>query len=960
MRRTVWALPHQFLLLVMSVVICGCIAEIPSVETGVNEKNEDVLLKFDLIPRHSVKSSISPDEMRIVDVNLFAFSEGRLVAEGYFAADDVLELKLLFGHTYNLYALANVGHINAPLEEDVFKQECICAVEAVSDMSDAIPMAWEQNEFQLDSYYDRVCLDFERQVAKVLLSVDETLIGDIEINSVRLCQSPIAVWPFRYQEGSHVSDLAYIKDGDYATTDDLAVLNEGGQIGFYVMENCQGQLLSGNEDPRKKVPDMIGERSSFCTYLQVGCSFKEGGFYQGDMMYRLYLGQDACSDFNIKANSVINVSLCLTDDGLNEVSWRVEADVDVNEGYAVGWVSLGLHNITDLYVGERFVYTLMLAEEMMQHLNEDVSSARLCVSDNETDGLLQFSDFKYVDLYEGWNVYEVEVLCTGHGRGVLCLEDAEGRVVAVLNDVLVQKPQLLVSDMESCPYGEVIPDSLCEIVTGINGEERLLYFYLADSQRRNLNLTSAYDFELSLFDFCMSGTDIEEEMAGAFEIVCQDGISGSDGPFQTISISCVNSGTSSSMNMALCDFMEREDTGIFIFEETNYGMTEDVAVRVDYPPITLTLVDNGWAGYHDCQISMKVDNISKLPLDVKCWQFNTGNDDYNALTRNEAVEQYGVKYTREAYNCISGYSALGAEPIYASFDSFTTKPNNELSVYPLPELSTNSIYMVLAYDYCGQEALSHHVDVAFSDGSSVDNVSVVDNLSDGSTTYEIVYGNDPDADGWNDRGAWLYSCGQLLQKAGTEFDAYPTLDTYDLERLHNGTSGKIYVNYDSTEKSFTAYVSTAALNGLTITAEYVIKAQGYVQTTPNGTWGKKVDNYCHTVVTKAIENHVLTTTPVIIDDGGLQEAMNTIYASTYIDSYNKVGSSNSYQHSAHPTSIDVEIELSLSGNFQGSVIPVVFTKPSQTTFYHAQEDVTYNVPITSSLPLHKIAIVDNL
>lgn len=943
-----------------TLLLIGCIPVLDEQERPEPSGESMVEVPFDIRYSLLLRSTITPEETSVKDMNLYAYCDGKLASYRYFEGEEPLSLKLLYGQVYNLYALANMGQVEAPLEEDVFRQECVYEICEIWDLDHSLPMAWEHDGFILDSYSPRVGVELERQVAKVVLSIDKAALGGLEVRAVSLHQSSSAVWPFKYPEGSYISDPYQTYMGDSASDSDIIRLNNGGQVHFYALENCQGCLLEGNTDPKNKIPDMIGDRAELCTYLQLQCSFVDGGFYQGNVLYRIYLGQDAYSDFNVRANSVLNVTLSLTDDGLNDLSWRVEPDISINQDCVDGWMSEGLHAMTDLYVGEKFIYSLKLSDEMLTHLDGDIENARIAVLDRANQTFFDFGNIIAEATHEGWTSYDIEMVCRNPGRGTLCLLDANNREVAYLDDFYIQKPSLSVSLSRYSPFNQIL--TLCNdaLTLKINDSFQDLYIYLTDKEGRNLNSSISPGFDFSIFSLESPGLDSDEVVYSAIDYKVSGGVENDDGPFRIISLKCNNSGEDDGQNSSLLDFMTNGSRGVIDFTEENYKISSDVEFRLGYLPITLTLVDNGWAGYHDCQISMKVDNISKLPLDVKCWQFNTGNDDYNALTRNEAVQQYGVKYTREAYNCISGYSALGADPIYASFDSFTTKPNNELSVYPLPELSTNSIYMVLAYDYYGQEALSHRVDVAFSDGSSVDNVSVVDNLSDGSTTYEIVYGNDPDADGWNDRGAWLYSCGQLLQKAGTEFDAYPTLDTYDLERLHNGTSGKIYVNYDSTEKSFTAYVSTTALNGLTITAEYVIKAQGYVQTTPNGTWGKKVDNYCHTVVTKAIENHVLTTTPVIIDSGGLQEAMNTIYASTYIDSYNKVGSSNSYQHSAHPTSIDVEIELSLSGNFQGSVIPVVFTKPSQTTFYHAQEDVTYNVPITSSLPLHKIAIVDNL
>ena len=242
-------------------------------------------------------------------------------------------------------------------------------------------------------------------------------------------------------------------------------------------------------------------------------------------------------------------------------------------------------------------------------------------------------------------------------------------------------------------------------------------------------------------------------------------------------------------------------------------------------------------------------------------------------------------------------------------------------------------------------------------GARVNGARVVDSLSNGSMTYSIIYGT---PDGWNDRGIWLYSAGDLIFKPKTEFDELPGVTPYSMEDMESGMMGDISVVYDAGTNNFHASVTSPYLSGVELNVEIDITASGYVQTTPNGTWGKKVDNCCTARVAKQMRNIVLGQTSVVVDGNAVNEAMNAIYAQTFFDSYNKVGSSNSYNHSAHPTSLELSLRFSLSGEWADRMVPIKVSAPAAVSFFHEQEWVTYSVSVKTNPKLNRIAFVTNL
>ncbi len=916
--------------------------------------NDAVEVRFDV---RNTRSSIAPGESDILDINLYAFCDGRLATEGYFEYGEKLTLKLLYGHQYSLYALANVGKVDACLDEKQFLRECVYVMPEIKGMAECLPMAWRTDEFVVDSWADRVSVDFSRLVSKVFFSVDAEALDGLEINAVRVRQSPTSVWPFRFPAGSRVTDERDVADGDYASAEDLQTLNEGGKVFFYVLENCQGRLLDGNTDPWAKTPESISGYDGLCTYLEVDCTFKDGYFYSGNVTYRMYLGNDSLTDFNVRSNSILNVSLYLTDDALKKVSWRVEADVSVNEGYAGGWQSSGLHSIDDLYVGERFTYTVWARDEMMAHLGGDIRNARLRAFDEDgedvTGELLSQGEFRQVEYDAGIRRFEIDMLCTGLGRGTLCLVDEDGGVLALMDDMIIQKPKLRPSEGPVYDASEVVQADVGRIELPINADEQYFYLYLVDNDGYNLNSSKGCGFELSLFDPSLEvrGSDL---VKGAFASRIHLGESENDGPLASVFVQCLNDGSSREKNVGLMDFVTQHRLADVILKEDNFALEGPLRMSLANLPVTMTLVDNGWAGYADCQISIIADNPSNLPLNVQCWQLNLAKDGYNAISRNEIVDLYGKEFIRECYDYVCGAYSQGLKPIYCSAASISV---DKSGIYPLPSISTSAIFNTLQYDYLGQSALSHHIDVSFENGSSVRGVQAVNNLSDGSMMYNIIYGT---PDGWNDRGIWLYSAGNLISKPNADFDGLTGVNPLSMEGVSSGMVGEINVTYNADTQSLSACVTSSGLIGARLNAEVVVNASGYVQTTPNGTWGKKVDNYCSANVSRQVNDVTLGISPVAVDGNVLKDAMDAIYAHTYFDSYNKIGSSNSYDHSAHPTSLEVSLRFSLSGEWADRMVPIKVSAPLTVSYFHEQEWVTYSVSVKTNPKLNRIAFVENL
>lgn len=290
---------------------------------GAGEDDRVSEVRFELKDIGGCSKSILPtDDRRLDELSIFAYADGYLEASGHFKTFSDMSLELSPDKVYDFYAVANMGEAEPPVSEDGMA-DFRYVLQSVGDMSEVFPMCWSV-EGLVPSDGSPVSISLSRLVAKVRLNVSCEVEG-LSVASARLMQSPMSVCPFA--EGGSRAVAGMTMDGDKASDADVIMLNSGKGITLYVLENMQGTLLPGNDDPMLKVPDNLDERSGLCTYLEVSCVFEDGHDKEGTVVYRMYLGEDNVSNFDVERNRVLNVSLSLTSDGLAiKDSWKIVPD----------------------------------------------------------------------------------------------------------------------------------------------------------------------------------------------------------------------------------------------------------------------------------------------------------------------------------------------------------------------------------------------------------------------------------------------------------------------------------------------------------------------------------------------------------------------------------------------------------------------------------------------------------
>ena len=928
-----------------------------------------VEVRFNAASQDAVRSSVSLDESRVYNINVYAFRNGILAGQGYFTGVDEIGLTLPAGAVYNIYAVANVGRCEAPSSERDFIEGFSFRVSDVNMLVHGVPMSCASKGVHVGTVSKVVDLHMKRLAAKVNLRIEKSsLLEGLRVNSVRLCQSASVVRPFRWEGegGSRAESEDEVMDGDYASAADLYRLNNGREVSFYTLENCQGILLPDNEDPELKVPMMIPGKDKVCSYLEIGCEFDGSGLLEGDVRYRIYLGLDDCTSFDVPGNACINISLMLTGEGLQEVSWKANADVSVRDGYVTGGMLKGMHGVYDLYVGESFMYEVTLADELLEYFDGDASGCSLVLmhEGKEIDGL------EVTGMQADGCILQVEMMCVAPAEGKLYLCTSEGMVVGcVAERVGIRVPEIAFSEYESWEADRELETLTYIPECDVNGEGCYLFLYFVDRDGYNLNGRRSYGYDHTLFHFKDEGVYVGDEKLTSFSAVCSTSPREKGKCACSVRLDCSNSGDDHDENILLADIYGTVKAAYLHVLEDNYAISSSVRIGVGMLPVTLTLVDNGWAGYHDCQMSMKVDNPSELPLDVSVWELMATNSAYGAADSDYVEDALLIDHmdymTGEFYN--------GEPPLYASGAGFSSERNEEGDpalddgqslVYPLEGISTDDLIKAVNYNRRGNGQMIHMVDVTVAGHKILkDDAVIVDQVSDGSSEYDYLYYSD---ESWRYRGAVLFSKDVPLTSTSDIWAyEYPNVTPGRLDRLLGRVDANapvcISMLYSHTDgkASVMTHAGRGAQYGLTLGIEYSGTVNGYVNTHPQGTWYGDKNNYCSYDFSSVASGVPLIETGQFVwaDDGILKSAMDGVYGFGFTDSTKPLGTSP-FLHYAHPTDMELNMGVMVEGEKGKELYPFYINWENEyLEYYHVQDDVSYECALTPFTKAYSLSII---
>ncbi len=945
-----------------AVLLLGGCAERLMSDGGKTGERAEVTLRFICEETGApalTKSSLFEGET-ISDINLYIWRDGGCVLHEFMKMDsDVYRIPLVTETSYSFYVLANCGKAVEPDGNNWMKDEGSMESLAIKfpDISGGmspIPMGTVLKNRFIGGSELRLNIELVRLVSRIVFSYvpDDSLgASGISITGIRLCDAAQRMTPFSEESMAADDDVA---DGDFASEEDLSAINGGGSIEFYAFENCWGDLLPGNTDQKRKVPDEMGYVTG-PTYIEVNCSFEGEGLLTGDLTYRIYLGSDAVSNFDLVRNSSYRIQLFGSRDGLDEVSWRIDKDVSFND-YLVNWtIARGAHSPDNLYIGEMFLGRLSSIDQSVisyfgNSIEDIVENCTIrCIgnsSDNPEDDPITFSPFEMDDNGE----ITFEGTCRReHSGGELWLCDADGRKVSKIALMLnVKTPEIIFAseDHAAMPYPEERTPSAT-----INGNIADIYAYFCDSDGRNLLADDGkgYGFASDVFSLTIvddSAGWSNAKQAGCISTYISDKYSGDVGnlhgqPFCTVNLKMSNTGKNASANSTLWTMVGSSDCLNIGIADNVHSMFKQKAFDVSYFPFDITFYDKAYGGK---TVAEKYDISSSFFFTVSNRSNMSFSFRYLALTERGSAGKALFGATTPSgtdiyfYDCPASINLpQNLSMLMAEADITTLTPGNFTSckmtladdgtmIIGLDKTFYNLLHAAwtteaqLTYDRYGyyDSALSRQTDgfynkngiSAMVDFSSTygGNLSYTfdEELENSGEESAYVYSNDYDFKGCSYYSANVFK-GHTYGDASRVFKNYSYLTPHNISKImKQRRSIKIGMFNNASHPYYTMKLDGAVSN------TYIkpsLNCKGFCRTHVHGQKKDPVDYYPEANYAPDVATSDRSAATYVLAYEGIKTLFNTIYSKTFDDSNKNYIKGTPWQHHAHPTKVTLNLSF---------------------------------------------------
>ena len=269
--------------------------------------------------QQGIAATKSLDDELVSNVNIYLVDgRGDVHSQLYSDMPENLQVDIVLGQRYTLYAVANAGKLpSAKKESDILDMDLSGWITGEG----GVPMSGVYGpEIMEDG--STVTVPLTRLVAKIVVRGDFSQLNQdvsIDVRSVRLRNVPRKSMLFDDNKVDFSSD---VDDGAPVYVSSVWTFING--VELYQMENLQGRLLPQNTHPSGKVFPQGSIYESICSYVEIQALYKSDK-KEGNVVYRFYLGEDAVSNFDVCRNTQYNVAVIFKGEGgVDDNSWRVD------------------------------------------------------------------------------------------------------------------------------------------------------------------------------------------------------------------------------------------------------------------------------------------------------------------------------------------------------------------------------------------------------------------------------------------------------------------------------------------------------------------------------------------------------------------------------------------------------------------------------------------------------------
>ncbi len=936
--------------------------------SAAGEKGEIVELSLNLLcgnGNQATKSALFEDD-GVTDLNLYVWRNGILLEHRYYDnLEKEIRLSLVCGSGYSFYALANCGRRLEPEtagwknDEGAMKQLSI-NYPGESGVKALCPMAGSAVGIEIgQSVQERLSLELERLVSRVRLNFRKDMAlssSGLEITGIRLHDAPASTLPFG---GTGKAAEGNLCDGDFASDADLSFINSGGTIDFYVFENCWGDLLPGNTDPKQKVPSSLGNMRG-PTYIEISASFGTNSLITGQLVYRIFPGRDATCNFDLRHNSSCTISIFGSKNGLGELNWQIEPDITFNDFLADYETTAG-HPGNDLYLGEIFKGRICrIDNSIIDYFGGSLEAAAdeitiRCIEDGTSTGDPVILTVNGTDEDGGISIEGTCRRASVSGCAFWICDSEGSPVTKIAGDVLVRKPAVVFSDESRADRPHATES---EKTITINGGPVGLNVYFCDKAGNNLlsEAGGCYDFDGSVFDLRIY--DNHDDWDGIYEFGCMEsGITdrydkdshGLDGrPMCRTSITLTNDGREYDVNKDLWELVRSTRPICQTFHDSRHGLETQNVYDVDYFPLTIHYCDAAFGGSElakELGVTTNqffyVENPSNMSFLLthlalaKQGDSTTGSNNYTWPSNMKYYvytcpsglnlpESLYLQYAEACYEQRDHYSYDGCYDIDGMDGScvISLKNNFEDLLKALNYADGKYFYNTFGYynpkgnhGYKLADGLNLMLDVRSTEGDRI-NYSYSIELENGSMECSYVYDNYPI------KYVSTFSNGAR----GNYLDSHST--AYNIKNLYSGypdltplnISGLMLKSRDmkfaiASPESTSPYYSVQYSGPVEDTGfPFELICNGACSYHDKGTRRDPVTAYPSTNYQKtstAKSRHIYTEN---FTGSGIMNCFTSMFNTIYKDKYTWLGTDEGWDHHSHPTRLTLYPKISQSVN----------------------------------------------
>lgn len=318
-----------------SLIILGSCCQKEGAEYSVRDKI------YILIPKQSeyITKTNVPDENLISNINILAFNEdGELTNSKYIKDRElqssergiVCDLEVFRAQKTDIVVCCNFGYRIQGIITMEELRKYRYGIQYPDEFHRGIPMVGFLKEVQPGE--GELTVEMERLMSKISIRIDRRKLSKntkLNISGITVGNSPKSVAILGNSKAENKSDV--FKTGyslDYPEADLLNTDNSPGvseDLTLYVLENMQGDLLKGNKEQKKRLPENINEFSEVCSYIELKIEYQSDTLISSPndyLIYRFYLGESN-ENFDVRRNCHYHFTITPEGSGLSETSWRV-------------------------------------------------------------------------------------------------------------------------------------------------------------------------------------------------------------------------------------------------------------------------------------------------------------------------------------------------------------------------------------------------------------------------------------------------------------------------------------------------------------------------------------------------------------------------------------------------------------------------------------------------------------